>query len=501
MYLPNRVLALVRRSTVPPSLPSPQATSDVLEGLQSRLLVFVLCTWAGIGTLFTGFYLYIDGGMVPPTTSVLTVIACCLILVQQRMGVRRTLCVSQFLGVAIACVSVLSVVFGGIESPTLAWLAPIPIFGLVLDRPRTAFFATAGVALSIVGVAVLSYLGLTLPLGIPSPLVEIMISIELIELVVVLLAVGMLSERIRSRINTHLVTTNASLQDEVNGHNETRERLQKTHRDLVDAARVAGAAELATGVLHNLGNALTAVNVSTSLTESRVAGLRLDRVERLTQAFPGPEHETVRQYIQGVHADLVRSQAAMRAELDSLRTGVDHAIATVTAQQRHARGSGVLEPIELQDLLADALLLSTHRHASSTRVKIDCIHVPRLVLDRHRLVQIVMNLVGNAHDALRSIDRPGRISVVGRLDDDMLQLSVTDNGEGIASADLDRVFAHGFTTKADGHGFGLHACALAASEVGGSLTVTSSGRGHGATFVLRLPVERARDEAITALGA
>jgi C4-dicarboxylate-specific signal transduction histidine kinase len=414
-------------------------------------------------------------------------------LLQQRKGISHRVCVHQFLVVLTVTIGTIGFVTGGIGSPAMAWMAVIPVFAMALDGTKTALVGSVMVIVAVVGLCILTVAGQTWPLVLPSPLKEEMVGGALIALTASLMATGELSERMRQRSHTDLHSTNLTLQDEVNGHNLTRDRLRRTHRELVQAARIAGAAEVATGVLHNLGNALTAVNVSASLTEARVAGLRLDRVVRLTQALPGPEHSTVRRYIDSVHADLERSRSEMRTELESLRTGVDHAIATVTAQQRHARGSGVLESIELQELLADALLLSTHRHGVSTHVSLDCRRVPRLVLDRHRLVQVVTNLVGNAHDAIRTIDGPGRINVVGRLNDNnMLELRVTDNGVGVAEEDLDRIFAHGFTTKDDGHGFGLHACALSAKEVGGSLTVSSKGQGQGATFILRLPVEPAR---------
>jgi signal transduction histidine kinase len=489
---------LVRWKAVNTPLPNQQAqTHAELDTLLRARLLFSLTVIAGfVGLVFGVLHGLSGSGPIVSTVHLLGALACAGILIQNHLGVRRSVCVYQFLSVITVTVGAASFVTGGISSPALAWMAVIPVFALALDRPWTAAVGSVMVVGMVVALGLLSATGLTWDLVLPTPLQEIMIGGAMIALTASLLTASVLSQRMRHRIHVDLHSTNLTLQDEVDGHNLTRDRLKKTHRELVHAAHIAGAAEVATGVLHNLGNALTAVNVSASLTEARVAGLRLDRVERLTEALPGPEHTTVRRYIDSVHADLERSRTEMRSELESLRTGVDHAIATVTAQQRHARGSGVLESIELQELLADALLLSTHRHGASTHVSIDCRRVPRLVLDRHRLVQIITNLVGNAHDAIRSIDGPGRINVVGRLNDNnMLELSVTDNGVGVAEEDLDRIFAHGFTTKADGHGFGLHACALSAKEVGGSLMVNSKGHGQGATFILRLPVEPARVSA------
>ena len=461
--------------------------------LRARLLIGLCVILGCIGLIFGVFQGLTAGGAMASAVNFAGAVSFFVILLQYRLGVSLSLCVYQLLGALTVLFAGLSFLTGGILSPAMAWVAVIPVFSLALDRPQTAAVGGAMVVLTIIVLGYLTLYDHTIPLVLPTPLKEVLVGGTLILMTASLLAAGVLGERIRQRVYDDLQSTNRILREEVDGHNITRDRLRRTHRELIDAAREAGAAEVATGVLHNLGNALTAVNVSASLTEARVASIRLDRVQRLTEALPGIEHETVRRYIHSVHADLERSQRTIRSELESLRTGVDLAVATVTAQQRHARGSGVMEAIQLQSLLADALLLNTHRHNASTHVSIDCRHVPRLVLDRHRLVQIVVNLVGNSHDALRPMEGQGQIHVVGRLHTNgMLQVSVTDNGVGIAEEDLDRVFAHGFTTKADGHGFGLHACAVSAAEVGGSLSVRSKGSGQGATFLLQLPVQIAR---------
>ncbi|HEX5747505.1 MAG TPA: ATP-binding protein [Archangium sp.] len=77
----------------------------------------------------------------------------------------------------------------------------------------------------------------------------------------------------------------------------------------------------------------------------------------------------------------------------------------------------------------------------------------------------------------------------------LVRIQVHDNGMGIAPEMLTRIFQYGFTTREEGHGFGLHSSALAAQELGGSLTVHSEGPGHGATFTLELPYVAAQQAA------
>lgn len=159
-------------------------------------------------------------------------------------------------------------------------------------------------------------------------------------------------------------------------------------------------------------------------------------------------------------------------------------------QQSYARVAGVVEALAPAQLLEDALRIneaSLARHG--IRVERDFEPASRVVVDRHKTLQILTNLIHNARQAvcaqstgerwLRLGIRPG---AGGRV-----EIVVQDNGVGIAAENLTRIFAHGFTTKPDGHGFGLHSGALAATEMGGALRVASEGVGRGATFTLDLP--------------
>ena len=117
--------------------------------------------------------------------------------------------------------------------------------------------------------------------------------------------------------------------------------------------------------------------------------------------------------------------------------------------------------------------------------------VPLLMLDKHRVLQILINLIRNAMHAMKDMsDQQSRIALrLHRVQEHAVQIQVADNGEGIPPENLARIFAHGFTTRKDGHGFGLHSCVLAAQEMGGSLTAHSEGAGKGATFTLELPIK------------
>jgi two-component system, LuxR family, sensor kinase FixL len=285
---------------------------------------------------------------------------------------------------------------------------------------------------------------------------------------------------------------------------EAEARLGEMHRNLLDVSRQAGMAEMATGILHNVGNTLNSVNVSAGLVSDRLRGLRVSGVARASallrehagdlasfftrdsrgQQFPA--------YLETLAQQLAAEQAALLSETRTLEQSIEHIKAVVSMQQEHARVAGVVEQISVPQLLDDALRLhSVSFERVGIRVRTDYATVPFIAVDRHKLLQILINLLSNARHAL--LDSPNvdkRLVLRVRPGaEGQLRIEVTDNGVGIHAEHRARIFTQGFTTKKNGHGFGLHISALAAGEMGGSLTCTSPGPGQGATFVIELPIE------------
>ncbi|QRK13256.1 PAS domain-containing protein [Archangium violaceum] len=282
-------------------------------------------------------------------------------------------------------------------------------------------------------------------------------------------------------------------------------RLGEMHRSLVDVSRYAGMAEIATGVLHNVGNTLNSVNISAGLLNdrlrhSRVSGLRKaasmlreHASDASTFLTRDPRGQQLPDYLLALSEELERERESMRTEVRSLTESVEHIKSIVSMQQQHARAAGVVERLPVPQLIEEALRL----HAVSFERK--GIHiareydpVPPILVDRHNLLQILINLLSNAQHALMESNTPDkRLSIRIRLSTggDRLIIEVSDNGVGIAPDNLARLFTQGFTTKKTGHGFGLHISALAATEMSGRLTCTSAGPGQGATFTLELPLE------------
>lgn len=287
-------------------------------------------------------------------------------------------------------------------------------------------------------------------------------------------------------------------------------RLQAVHRQLLEASRRAGMAEIATGVLHNVGNVLNSVNVSATLAASKVrecqvanvaraASLLSEHTDRLAEFLATDERgRRLPQFLAELGEHLLEQQAEVLRELDGLVANIEHLKTIVSMQQSYAGVSGVIERVELREVLEDALKLNGAAfERRQVEIRREYEDVPPLMLDKHRLLQILINLLRNARYALsKSPQEHKRLTLrLCRAGAERVALEVCDNGVGIAPENLTRIFSHGFTTRRDGHGFGLHSSALAAREMGGTLTAQSAGPGQGATFRLELPLNVAQSAA------
>jgi len=282
--------------------------------------------------------------------------------------------------------------------------------------------------------------------------------------------------------------------------------LADAHKQLVDISRQAGMAEVATGVLHNVGNVLNSVNVSTHMLAEYVGRSKAGELARVVvllkrhqedlgnfvTSHPQGRHLTA--YLENLSQHLVLEREAAITELATLQEKVGHIRDIIVMQQNYAVVGGVQEPIDVTDLLEDSLRLSA---AALTRHGVEIVRAyedtPVINVDKHKALQILINLVTNAKCAcVESGKEDRRITLRVASLRERLQISVIDNGVGIAAEKLTRIFSHGFTTRKGGHGFGLHSGALAARELGGSLAVQSEGPGRGATFTLELPLQCSR---------
>jgi signal transduction histidine kinase len=306
---------------------------------------------------------------------------------------------------------------------------------------------------------------------------------------------------LKKEIDQHKHTT-TQLQYQMEVRNKAEREVERSHKQLVDASRRAGMAEVATGVLHNVGNVLNSVNVSANLISEKIKTLQVGGVSKLAQLLAGTPDlaafitldergKQVPAYLTRLGEQLNQEQKALLAEFDSLRQNVDHVKEIVATQQSYAQRAGLTESLNVRDLLEDVLRIHAQAYTRhGVQVTRDYGDVPAVRTDRHKILQILVNLFSNAK---RACDDGGAkdklVTVRARLNgENRVRIEVTDNGVGITPENLTMIFTHGFTTRKGGHGFGLHSGALAARELGGSLTATSPGPGQGATFVLELPL-------------
>ncbi len=283
----------------------------------------------------------------------------------------------------------------------------------------------------------------------------------------------------------------------------TRE-LEETHKQLLATSRQAGMAEVATNVLHNVGNVLNSVNVSVGVISDKIAKSKSDNLGKLAsmvQEHAGnlgdfftkdPRGQQLPKYIVQLAEYVAQEKATVISEIDSLRKNVDHVKDIVAMQQTYAKVSGVTEVVKVTELVEDALRMN-----ASALIRHD-VHffreydesLPDITVEKHKALQILVNLIRNAKqacDAAGGTDKRLTMRVTSR--DSRVSIALIDNGIGIPKENLTRIFNHGFTTKKDGHGFGLHSSCLAAKEMQGTLTVHSEGTGKGATFTLELPCQ------------
>ena len=281
------------------------------------------------------------------------------------------------------------------------------------------------------------------------------------------------------------------------------EELARAHNQLMVASRQAGMAEVATNVLHNVGNVLNSVNVSASIVSERIgrskcsglaraAALLLEHAPDPTAFLTSARGRHLPVYLQELAAELTAERDVAIAELAVLRGNIEHIKEIVAMQQSYARLGGVTDMVDIPTLVEDSLRMNEgaiSRHGI-TLVR-DFQKVPLIVADKHKVLQILVNIIRNAkHACDESGGAEKRVTVRVRATERTMLIIVTDSGVGIPPENLECIFRHGFTTRKDGHGFGLHSCALAAKGLGGSLEAESAGAGQGATFTLTLPLTR-----------
>lgn len=297
--------------------------------------------------------------------------------------------------------------------------------------------------------------------------------------------------------------TTACLQAEAVRRAEVEQEVEKKHRELLELSHQAGMAEVATGMLHNVGNALNSVNVSADLIFDQArtlpvdgviqtAGLLENQSGNLATFFASdPRGRVLPGYLAQLGSHLSGERAMILQEIGRLRKNIHHIRDIVSMQQDLANPSELRQPCQLSELISDTLRI-TGDALQQRRIRVVCEleeTLPEITVNRHQVIQILVNLLHNAGQACSdaSVEEPW-VKIRVTVNHGMAHLSVTDNGVGMTPEVQGRIFQHGFTTRKNGHGFGLHSASLAARRLGGTLRASSPGPGLGAEFILQLPL-------------
>jgi signal transduction histidine kinase len=314
-----------------------------------------------------------------------------------------------------------------------------------------------------------------------------------------------LENKVRERTN-QLELTNQQLNQEFVEHKKTSEKFVQLHQEMLIASRQAGMAEIATSVLHNIGNVVTSMTTTTSLLKEKIKTTKVDKLLALAEMLEQHQHDIINFLTvdpNGQHViEFIITMAnvwkdekeILMKEISELNDTVDYVRSIIAKQQSFSTAISMIEETSITTLLENAVSLNRAIY-ENIKLEIEIVYDNHLtesvLIDRIKVLQILVNLIKNAFEALIASENKNKRIILRtkELSPDTFLIQIIDNGIGITIDNLQQIFTYGFTTKKDGHGFGLHMSILSAREVGGDLTVESEGVGKGAIFNLMLPFQ------------
>lgn len=291
-----------------------------------------------------------------------------------------------------------------------------------------------------------------------------------------------------------------SILTDVTRHRTAEMRIEGLRNELLQASHRAGMAEIATGVLHNVGNVLNSVNVSAEAIMKELESSRLhllgrtvamleENEERLPEFLADdPRGRKLPALLGKLAQELEAERQRVHAELSRLRVHLGLMRSIVEAQQSLAKLGDMAEPTRPDDLVRQTLtMFQLDLESRVVELRLELADVGTVMLDKQATLQVLANLIRNAIEALEGVEAERRLAIRLHADDQSIYFEVEDNGVGIRPEHLDKLFQHGFSTKPNGHGFGLHTSAIAARTMNGTLEAHSDGPGRGARIRLTLP--------------
>lgn len=282
------------------------------------------------------------------------------------------------------------------------------------------------------------------------------------------------------------------------------QELEVARQEVVEQAHYAGMAEIASGILHNVGNILNSINISVDVAQSTIERSRLKSFARANQLIQNHQDQlaqfltedekgkTLPSFFVGLEQKLTKEHDRLREEIDKIQKCAAVMRDVIGTQQKIAKAGYLTEALDLSGIVEDTLKIQSESlKRGNIRIVKQYHEVAKVPVQRSKMIHILTNLFKNAREAMAKTAEEDRIITVevNSTDNAFVYISVSDNGEGISAMDLNKIFTHGFTTKDDGQGFGLHTCANYMSDMGGKLAAESYGKGKGATFTLSFPID------------
>jgi PAS domain S-box-containing protein len=281
--------------------------------------------------------------------------------------------------------------------------------------------------------------------------------------------------------------------------------LRTAQEKLLETARKVGMAEVATGVLHNVGNVLNSVSVTAESLQKRIRHSKISYLGDVVHLFEEHSNELgtfmtneergkkLPEFLANLSQELVDEQERCLEALEALTKHVQHVADIIQLQQSYSNTKGLVEPTSIAELIDDAIQINAEAISrNKVELRREITEMPNILLDRHKVLQIMTNLISNAIYALSKSNNNEKILTISvkEPESDNFEIEVCDNGIGISKENMTRIFEHGFTTKSKGHGFGLHSTALSVNELNGSIKAHSDGIGNGAVFTVKLPFKK-----------
>ncbi len=310
---------------------------------------------------------------------------------------------------------------------------------------------------------------------------------------------------IKKALENELHSSYESLEEEVHEREKIELALKNSQKASLSSAHQAGMAEIATEVLHNIGNILNSLNIGVEAIQKTINNSehsKLILVNNMIQqhtkdlsAFLANDQKGKKIPDFLVHLEKVLSSEFkhLKVEADEVLKRVQLIKDVIASQQTHAKGGEFKEEVFIPEIVEDALAMQFNaliRHDIKVIKKFQS--VAPVLAQKPKLIHVLLNLIKNSKEAMSENNAEQKILAIeiGAANDNVF-IKITDSGQGIPKENLSKIFVHGFTTKPDGHGFGLHYCANALTEMGGSLSVTSDGPNKGTTFTILLPQKSA----------